>query len=238
MTAALSKMLKLATEITSDNLVDLIKGAMALHSRNLREEYCAFKFGMTYEQFQTWGKSNQVLAEPYLDELTRLKFGASVLVAGFVADEEGEPYPAICKVSNQTGEVTLEEHFGAIGEGATVAIPPLLRREYDWEETSLPKAIYYLYEAKTLAEIIDSVGTSTSIDVLYPNGTLKSLEAEGYDYYAELLKEFGPKPRVTNVDWKDGYLGPFDNEDKKKKPSDLKQPASLPSASPKSKLKR
>jgi len=113
-----------------------------------------------------------------------------------------------------------------------------LRREYDWEETSLSKAIYYLYEAKTLAEIIDSVGASTSIDILYPDGTLKSLKKEGYDYYEELLKEFGPKPRVTNVDWKDEYLGPFEDEEKKKKPGDLKQPASPPSTSLRSTSKR
>lgn len=141
-------------------------------------------------------------------------------------DDDGDPCPLIFKMTQATSEVTHEEHFGAIGEGVSVAVPPLLRREYDWEETSLGKAIYYLYEAKTLAEIIDSVGPSTSLDVLYPSGELKSATNAGYDYCDELLKKFGPKPRVTGIEWKDEYLGPFEDESESDvKAGDIKQRA-------------
>lgn len=218
LTKCVSLMLKCA-EVTADNFLSLVKGGVAIHSRNLKEEYTMFRFGMDYERFQKWcGEVNPILAKPYVDELAKLKFGASLLVAGFVKDEEGDPYPVICKVSQQSGEVTLETHFGAIGEGASIAIPPLLRREYDWEDVQLGKAIYYLYEAKTLAEILDSVGPLTSVDVLYPDGELKSLESSGYKYYGKLLEEFGPKPKVTHIEWKDEYLGPFEDKANAKQP--------------------
>lgn len=243
MVAAITKVFKDDKDITADSAIPLVKVAIALHAQNLRAEYCGFRFGMTYEDFQKWCREvNPVLAKPYVDELTQIKFGASLLVAGFVKGEKGKPCPLICKVSNQTSEVTLEGHFGAIGEGVSIAVPPLLRREYDWEETSLPRAIYYLYEAKTLAEIIDSVGPSTSIDVLYPDGTLRSLETEGYKYYDDLLKQFGPKPRVTGIEWNDSYLGPFDADEKKtQRPGDIKERASSRqpgSETSKSKLRR
>jgi len=218
LTSAISRVLK-TQEITASNLRDVVTIGAATHGRNLKEEYCLMRLGMNYDKFLEWTKENQTIAEPYMDQITSLKLGASVLVAGFVNDEEGKPHPAICKVSQQSSEVTIETHFGAIGEGASIAIPPLLRREYDWEETQLGKAIYYLYEAKTLAEIMDSVGPATSVDVLYPDGELKSLMDAGYDYCGDLLKQFGPKPRVTGVAWKDEYLGPFEDKPTVKQPS-------------------
>jgi hypothetical protein len=231
MVAAVSKVFKGAPEITGENAATLVKIATITHARGLRDEYCGFRFGLSYEDFQKWCATvNPVLAKPYIDELSQIKFGASLLVAGFVKDDKGKPRPLICKATQSNSEVVVEEHFGAIGEGISVAVPPLLRREYDWEETQLPKAIYYLYEAKTLAEIIDSVGPSTSVDVLYPGGEVKSLETIGYKYYDELLKEFGPKPRVTGIEWNDKYLGPFDEDEEDEK--DTKQP------SPKSKSQK
>jgi hypothetical protein len=227
LTSAISKVLS-SQEITASNLRDLVTIGAATHGRNLKEEYCLMKLGMNYDKFLEWTKDNQTLAEPYMDQIASLKLGASVLVAGFVKDDDGDDVPAICKVSQQSGEITIENHFGAIGEGASIAVPPLYRREYDWEETQLSKAIYYLYEAKTLAEILDSVGPATSIDVLYPDGELKSLTNTGYKYYDELLKQFGPKPKVTGVEWKDDYLGEFED-----KPT-IKQPTPQPSSSQKS----
>jgi hypothetical protein len=240
MVAALVGVFK-TEEVTSDNAVTLVKKAAAAHARNLKEEYCAFRFGMDYDRFQQWCREvNPALAKPYVDELTQLKWGASLLVAGFVTDDDGDRQPLILKMAQASSEVTHEEHFGAIGEGMAVAVPPLLRREYDWEDTSLGKAIYYLYESKTLAEIIDSVGPSTSIDVLYPNGDLKSVTKLGYDYYDDLLKRFGPKPKATGVKLKDEHLGPFEDEsDSDVKAGDIKQRSlSRPSASPKLKSKR
>jgi hypothetical protein len=228
-------------DVTSANVVTLIKRAAATHARNLKEEWCAFRFGMDYARFQQWCKEvNPALAKPYVDELTSIKWGASLLVAGFVVDEDGDHVPIICKMAQQTSEVTVEEHFGAIGEGVSVAVPPLLRRDYDWEETTVGKAIYYLYEAKTLAEIIDSVGPSTSLDVVFPNGELKSVTTTGYDYCDELLKKFGPKPKATGIVLKSEYLGPFEDEsDSDVRAGDIKQRSqSQPSKPQKSKSKQ
>lgn len=242
MVAALIGVLK-HTDVTSENAVTLVKRAAAAHARNLKEECCAFRFGMDYEHFQQWCREvNPALAKPYVDELTKIKWGASLLVAGFVKDDDGDPYPLILRMAQASSEVTHEEHFGIIGEGMSVALPPLLRRDYDWEETSLGKAIYYLYEAKTLAEIIDSVGPSTSLDVLYPNGDLRSVTQAGYTYFDELLKKFGPKPKATGVKLNEEHLGPFEDESESDvKPGDIKQRARAPSPSSesqKSKSKR
>lgn len=234
MVAALSGVMNREGDVTSDNAVMLVKRAAAMHARNLKEEYCALRFGMDYEAFKEWcTKAQPALAKPYMDEVTQIKWGASLLVAGFVLDGKRESVPLILKMNQKTSEVTHEEHFGVIGEGFSVAVPPLLRRDYDWEETQIGKAIYYLYEAKMLAEIIDSVGPSTSIDVLYPNDEIRSLTDSGYDYCQELLKQFGPKPRVTGVRLKEEYLGPFEEEsDSDVRAGDVRRRASSQKSEP------
>ena len=222
--------------ITPVNVQDVVTLGAAAHSRNLKEEYCLMRLGMNYDKFLEWTKDNQTLAEPYLDQIATLKLGASVLVAGFVKNKDGSDYPVICTV-NQIGEVTLENHFGAVGEGASIAVPSLYRREYDWEQTQLGKAVYQVYEAKTLAEVLDSVGGLTSIDILYPDGTLKSLESKGYTYYGKLMKRFGPKPKISGIKWKDEYLGPFEDKPSAKKSAEAATRQILPQKSESQKSK-
>ena len=66
MVAVLQTTLK-SEEVTSDNAVTLVKRAAATHARNLKEEYCAFKFGMDYDRFQKWcGEVNPALARSTL----------------------------------------------------------------------------------------------------------------------------------------------------------------------------
>ena len=203
-------------EITRDNALTVMKDGAWIHANSLREEYCHIRWGMDYGEFREWcTKLSPVIAKSYLDELKSIRFGASLIVAGFVLSEEGKPEPLICHISQQESEIRIEEEFAAIGEGRVVAIPPLLRREYD-SDVPLAKAVYMVYEAKRLAEIIGSVGESTSVDVLYPDGTLKSFTDEAYNYYDGLLKDFGPKSRITNVEFKKGFLRPFDEDESEK----------------------
>jgi hypothetical protein len=71
---------------------------------------------------------------------------------------------------------------------------------------------------------IDSVGPSTSLDVLYPNGELKSVTKSGYDYFDDLLRRFGPKPKATGVKLREEYLGPFEDESESEvRAGDIKQ---------------
>ena len=101
-------------------------------------------------------------------------------MAGFVSHNKSMK-PLICKVGRD-GDVSITDHFEMIGEGRYVAIPPMLRRQYN-SSVSLMDAIYRVYEAKTLAEIVPSVGEDTSIDILYPDGTLEQVSSKrGYDH--------------------------------------------------------
>jgi len=166
------------------------------------------EIGVTYRYFRTH------LAEfPYkvqvslFGKIARVDLEASLLIVGYTSGHRSRT-PLICEVARDAS-IAIHPHFGVIGEGLLVATPPILRREFDchW---SLKKTIYQLYESKTLSEIVQSVGDNTSIDVFYPDGTLKSVNDRGYRYLDRALKEYGPKPKITRLkDFGARYLDPF-----------------------------
>jgi 20S proteasome alpha/beta subunit len=127
-------------------------------------------------------------------EIRKRHLGASLIVAGFVS--EGDKHkPLICKI-DQLGNVSISEDFECSGEGATVANPALLRREYN-SGVSLMDAAFRLYEAKTLAEVFDSVGKDTSIDILYPDGELEQFSKRGFARLDTMLNRFSGKMRIA-----------------------------------------
>jgi hypothetical protein len=102
--------------------------------------------------------------------------------------------PLICRIDADC-EVSVSDHFECIGSGGFVARPQLLRRSYQ-SDVSLMDSIYRVYEAKALAEIVPSVGETTSIDILYPDGKLEQLSDAGHSKVNSMFKRFGPKPNV------------------------------------------
>ena len=63
-----------------------------------------------------WG-SQSCFGKIYVDELTQLKWGASLLVAGFVKDEDNDPYPLILKMNQASSEVTARNILERLAKG-------------------------------------------------------------------------------------------------------------------------
>jgi hypothetical protein len=61
------------------------------------------------------------------------------------------------------------------------------------------KALYEVYEAKTLSEIIGSVGDDTSLEVLDADGKIESSTRTGYKHLDKLFKEYGPKSTIRGL---------------------------------------
>jgi hypothetical protein len=195
-------------EITDVNAADLIEEAVYEHARKLRERYSQMTMGMSYEKLQKWAVAAPQLGpvQEALGEIKKLRAECSLIIAGFTKSDK----PVICKIRQTASppfhEITIEDHFAAIGEGSGIATPSLYRREYDCN-VPLEKAIYQIYEAKVLAETVSSVGDATSVDILYPKGRAASVNTKGHLYLEGLLKKYGPKPKIRKVNWERRYTG-------------------------------
>jgi 20S proteasome alpha/beta subunit len=198
--------------ITEDNATQLFNevavGQMTWMKNNLVERL----LGVTYEHLRLKGKKEfpeSVLLDTYI-KLREVNLGASLIVAGFVPHQKSMK-PLICKIDRR-GEVTVTDHFEAIGEGRNVANPPLLRRQYT-SDVSLMDAIYRLYEAKKLAEIVPSVGEDTSIDILFPTGEMQQLrDPHGFDVVEKMFRKYGPRLRIEKPAVKRQYFEELDFE--------------------------
>jgi hypothetical protein len=183
-------------------LMKLRFGQMAWLKNNLVER----ELGVKYEYLRVRGKKEfpeSVVLDTYI-KLREVTLGASLIVAGFVPHNDSMK-PLICKI-DRSAEVTVTDHFETIGEGRYVANPPLLRRQYN-SDVSLMDAIYRLYEAKKLAEIVPSVGEDTSVDILFPNGDMHQLRnPQGFDIVEKMFRKYGPKVRIKKPALRGKYL--------------------------------
>lgn len=203
------------SDIGEFNAESTFRSIARIHLFNRKSDCVEVELGVTYEYFRTHRDefTPQVQWE-MIEKVRRTGLSASLLILGWIPSARGYPSPMICKVERDSSTALCTD-FGAIGEGRFVATPSLFRREMD-SSVSMRKAIYQLYEAKTMAEIVSSVGDSTSIDVFYPDGTLKSLDEKkgAYKYLDRKLKVYGPKPNVTRLDrFRDAFLKKFDFSD-------------------------
>ncbi len=198
------------SEIAEDNALLLFSNIAIAHLKWLKNSFVQRRHGVTYEHFRQKGKREfpeSVFLTTHM-EAEKIDLGSSLIVAGFVRHGRAMK-PLICKVARD-GEVSITDHFEAIGEGRYVATPPLLRRQYS-STVSLMDAIYRLYEAKTLAEIVPSVGEDTSIDILYPDGTLEQVSSKkGYDLLDVMWKKYGPKYNIVKPRLEKKYFESLD----------------------------
>ena len=184
-------------QITEDNALGLFKKTATKTLIDLKNDYVTKLLGVSYEHLRLKGKKEfpeSVLLETYLG-VRKIDLGASLIIAGFVPLRSSKK-PLICRIDGDS-DVSISDHFECIGSGGFVARPNLLRRSYS-SDVSLMDAMYRLYEAKKLAEIVPSVGEDTSIDILYPDGELEQLSlTDGHDRMDSMCRRFGPKPNIV-----------------------------------------
>jgi hypothetical protein len=201
------------------------------HKENLATDYIWQTMGVSYADLVSPAKKfPESIVEQRLNEVAQIKLGATIILAGFAATDQGKetrkPLPYIFVVDDQGDHqdvVRVEENFAAIGTGAYVAIPALHQREQD-DGLSLMQTLYNVMEAKILSQVVPGVGQATEIDVLYPDGTLKRWSNPLFDRLGKLFDKLGPtlvieeKDAKKHFEFKEEYLIPFDADEEEEKP--------------------
>jgi len=194
-------------------------------------EYIWQTMGVSYSDLVSpCKKFPESIVEQRLNEVAQLKLGATIILAGFSATDQGEelrkrmPYLFVVDGESSPEDVVrVEENFTAIGTGSYVAIPAMHQREHD-EERSLMETIYAVDEAKRLSQVVPGVGETTSITVMYPDGTLKKWSNALFHRLDSLYERLGPTLDIKKKDakeffeFKDEYLIPIDAEEEEEKP--------------------
>jgi len=187
---------------TEGTLLSTIRGAVFEYKKVRINQHLASVYGIDFETFLTSGGSifpEEIFRQVH-QEIARIYIGVDLLITGFVEStdyESGtrEPDPVIVRVLGHQGcdlEVSISTMYDCIGEGAAIAKNSLIAREYDpaW---GLKRAVYSVYEAKTTSEVINSVGTSSSVYIQSPDGKLRYLKSESFAKCHAMLAAFGPK---------------------------------------------
>jgi hypothetical protein len=198
---------------------------------NLVTEYIWQTMGVSYSDLVSPNKKfPESIVEQRLNEVAQIKLGATIILAGFSATdhhkEARERLPYIFVVDGESSPediVRIEENFSAIGTGSYVAIPAMHQREHD-EAKSLMETIYSIDEAKRLSQVVPGVGETTTINVMYPDGTLKRWSNALFDRLDHLYGHLGPTLDIKKKDaqeffaFKDEYLIPIDADEEEEKP--------------------
>jgi 20S proteasome alpha/beta subunit len=192
-------------EITEENALGVFTRVAHDRLAQMKNAHVVRTLGVTYDHLRSKGKKElpeSVVLDVYRG-LLAINLDASLIVAGFVPVRQAMK-PLICRIP-QNCDVSISDHFECIGSGSVIARPTLLRRSYS-SDVSLMEAAYRVFEAKKLSEVIDSVGGSTSLDVLFPDGYLEQLSDKGHDRMHTMFKRFGPKSSILKPRLEEKYF--------------------------------
>jgi hypothetical protein len=213
-------------KINEFNLLNTLREPAHIQKSKLVDHY--FQQTYSFSRAYFYGEGKAKLPESFIadqeDAISRIKLEASLIIAGFIPESaflEGTkgPRPFLCvvddtqSITGTTDEVTLEYEYAAIGSGRYPAISNLFRRSQD-SMNSLIQTLYNVYEANCLSDKVPGVGREfANIDVLYSDGSIKSVNEEGYKYLESLFKRFGPKSVDTKkIEFKQEFLEPFEDD--------------------------
>jgi hypothetical protein len=158
----------------------------------LIDSYVESLYGHDYDWFLSKGREG-LPSDIYLrhsEAISNLKFDAELIICGF-----SESVPLILSFNESMPPyVWSQPNFAVAGSGSEAAWQSLCFREHRAPEISLMQAIYNVWEAKVLGETASDVGDLTSIEVMFSDGTVKSLSDAGHDFCdSKLFPKFGPK---------------------------------------------
>lgn len=197
-----------------DVVVRIFREKVFDYRERLLDQHLRGSCGIGFDRFINDG--TKIYPESVFKEIHRglldVQVGVELIVSGFVqeTDSEGEyQSPCIMQVcSSPTGqlEVSVQDSYSCIGEGASSAQASLLFREHDRLD-GLQKTTYAVFEAKRMAEIIPTVGPSTSIYLQRPQVQLASISEAGFETCERLFKVYGPK-NVTRKGLKENPITP------------------------------
>ena len=184
---------KLLPTIDETNIKPALEEAMRQRKTQKADGYTTAKWGMTFEQFRkARGDFPEADFRADMEAIGRDAINADCLLAGFLSD--GVP---LLLQAHGSFPVAIRENYAVAGTGAELAQSVLQHREY-YDSSSLPGALYTVYEAKRYAERVATVGKATFMSVIRVGEMIKAVSDEGYRYLDAQFKRFGPQPININ----------------------------------------
>ncbi len=150
--------------------------------------------GMTFGHSYDWVVKNNLDS---MDVLLANMPSVELLIVGFLAQRPQDISPQSI-IFHVAGNVVNEiDDIQGIGIGWQNAEPIIGFRKYT-AKCGLGEALYFVYEAKRLGEVSDTVGKMTTILVLQPNTTggltQKVVTSEGSSFLKRSFATYGPRP--------------------------------------------
>lgn len=183
------------------DLYEFLKPPLRKRKAVLSEDYVRSRFSISLEEFQKEGKGRfpGELFYGTMQSIVELELKASLILVGFVGDE-----PEIF-TTDTYGMLRPVGAFAVSGEGGYIAQSSLLRRAYD-EFEELNRALYYVVEAKVLAESVGSVGSETLVTVVSASG-IELLRTSVRRDLRKMVATYGPQPVPKKIELeKDIYV--------------------------------
>jgi len=167
------------------SLVEYLRLPAEMFRKRKINEFLVTRWGQNIEDFEaTCNNENRRY------EIANMLCPAWLIIAGFSGRQ-----PVLFDYGHWA--ISTAEHYAAIGEGASVAMP-ILKYRSQAEHDTLSSTLYKVYEAKKLAEVYDSVGTDTKIIVLKPGTSPESMDQQvvnpqGIEFLHSRFLEYGPR---------------------------------------------
>ena len=176
------------------DFVDSLRGSLHRYRRRLVNDFMERKLSLDYAGFIDIGKEKlpRIFFENVIEEIGSVTTQCDMIVAGFV---NGDP------LLLQIGEdliITEEDPFTCIGSGSSAAMVMMFKRQYR-SRLRYDEALYYVYEAKRMAEVSPGVGKETHIVILRHNHSRQQGETvvitgqSGIPALEKQFERFGPQ---------------------------------------------
>lgn len=163
------------------------------------------RFGLDLDSFKKEGRSifGETRFDRYIDDIERLDVGCDFLVAGF---GQGS-MPHIFEVRNPGAVFDCHPMaFSAIGSGEFIASSVLHSHSLN-VSTLFEHALYYICEAKFMAEIAEGVGDTTTVVVLKRNA--EATRTDAHELSPEFIDEIRRLWEAESKPKLPGTVGPF-----------------------------
>jgi 20S proteasome alpha/beta subunit len=184
-----------STSIDETNITTLLGNALYRRKRAKCEEYVRGRFGISYDDFLQHGKNwlpSNLFADAFSD-VAAMKLNMQLVVTGFTGG-----FPFYCETDDYCG-ISIREHFAVAGEGRHLA-EGVFRRRGHTDVKGKAEALYTVYEAKKFAEGIPSVGTDTTISLIFPDGRIDAVRHSGRQKLDLLYSKYGPQ-EFTDIEF-------------------------------------
>jgi 20S proteasome alpha/beta subunit len=190
-------------KIDETNIIPIIEQSFQDIKINKCDQYTIGSYAIKYDAFLKNGKT-WLPEDVFRNELafiSRISLNIEIIIAGF---PDGGGHPMLIKLDGN-GKTSLYEDFLTAGEGAYLAEASLMHRQLS-EGSGLGHALYCVFEAKTHAQRVPSVGEATLINLMPRSGAIEYVEFEGIKYLIQQYEKYGPQKISEPIDIQSSFI--------------------------------